>query len=253
MIPNPNSSPTTRNLGIVAILGLALVAVLGGFLTEPDDLMGDLVRIMYVHVPVAIMTYTGFVVGAIASGYYLWKRSEFADLVAHAAIEIGVICGVLLILTGAIWGNPTWGTYWSWQDVRLVSTLVLVLLYVGYLAIRQLPVDHHVRARRSAVIAIASTIMIPIVRYSVTWWSNRTLHQEASLTDGKLEDLTLFTLMLGIVVGLVVFAWLTIHRFRVLWLEQQVDNDGLEGAIAERRAEATSGVEAAVTAPGDVS
>ncbi len=246
--PGPSDSGT-RTTGILCLLGFIVVAALAFFATEPDDVQGDLVRIMYVHVPVAIMSYVGFVVGAIASGYYLRKRSPAADLVAQASIEIGVLAGVLTIVTGAVWGQPTWGTYWNWGDVRLVSMLVLVLLYVGYLALRGVGGDPTSQARRSAVVAILSAFMIPIVRNSVDWWKNRTLHQTSSLTDGQLEDLTLFTLVLSIGVFLLFFVWLTTKRFRLAWLEYQRDELGLGDAIAQRRAEAERGVEAAIANP----
>ncbi len=243
---NDTGDTGTRTLGVLCLLGFVLVLVLAFGLSEPDDEQNDLVRIMYVHVPSAILSYTGFVVGALASGFYLWKKSLAADLLAHASIEVGVLFGVLTIITGAIWGQPTWGTYWDWGDVRLVSMLVLVLLYVGYLALRGVGGDVNTRARRSAVVAIGSAAMIPIVRYSVNWWENRTLHQQASLTDGKLEDLTLFTLMTSIVVFLLFYAWLTTKRFRLGWLEHQVTELGLDEAIAQRRAEARTGVDAAL-------
>lgn len=246
--PGP-SDGGTRTTGLLCLLGFLVVAGLAFFATEADDKQGDLVRIMYVHVPVAIMSYVGFVVGAAASGYYLWKKSAAADLVAHASIEIGVLAGVLTIITGAVWGQPTWGTYWNWGDVRLVSMLVLVLLYVGYLALRGVGGDPTTRARRSSVVAILSVFMIPIVRNSVDWWKNRTLHQTSSLTDGKLEDLTLFTLVLSIGVFFLFFVWLTTKRFRLAWLEYQQEELGLGDAIAQRRAEANQGVEAAIANP----
>lgn len=250
MTTNPTSSAHTRVFGLISLFGFALVTLLGLFLTDPDDKQGDLVRIIYVHVPSAIMAYAGFVVGAIASGFFLKNRNAFADLVAHSAIEVGVVFGVLTLITGAVWGSPSWGTYWEWGDVRLVSMLVLVLLYVGYLALRQIPGDVDSTATRSAMLALMSVVMIPIVRYSVNWWKNDTLHQQASLTDGKLEDLTLFTLVLSIVVFGFFFVWLTTHRFRVAWLERQVDEVGLADAITERRAEAAEGVQAAIANPG---
>lgn len=246
--PGP-SDGGTRTTGILCLIGFAVVAVLAFGFTEPDDEQGNLIRILYVHAPLAITSYVGFVVGAVASGYYLRKRSIAADLVAHASIEIGVIAGTLTIVTGAIWGEPTWGTYWNWGDVRLVSMLVLVLLYVGYLALRGVGGDPASRARRAAVVAILSVFMIPIVRYSVDWWKNRTLHQQASLTDGKYEDLTLFTLVLSVLVFLLFFVWLTTKRFRLAWLEHQYEELGLGDAIAQRRAEAEFGVEAAIAKP----
>ena len=98
------------------------------------------------------------------------------------------------------------------------------------------------------MIGLVGVVNIPIVRYSVEWWENNTLHQQSSLTDGKLENLTLFTWFLGTVVLAAVFLWLLIHRFRLAWLEEEIDRFGLVGALEERRAEALVGVEEAVGA-----
>ena len=108
--------------------------------------------------------------------------------------------------------------------MRRITTLVLFLVYVGYLAFRRVPADPQVRARRAAVIGIVGALQIPIVRYSVQWWENNTLHQQASLTDGNLENLTLFTWFVAQVVLGAVFLWLLVHRFRVAWLLPLFDN-----------------------------
>jgi heme exporter protein C len=161
-----------------------------------------------------------------------------------------VLCGLTLI-TGSIWGRPTWNTWWEWSDVRLVTTLVLFLTFVGYLAFRRVPADPELRAKRAAVIGLVGVVNIPIVRYSVEWWENNTLHQQSSLTDGKLENLALFTWFLGTLVLGAIFVWLLIHRFRLAWLEEEIDRSGLVDALEERRAEALVGVEDAVGASPD--
>lgn len=246
----------TRWLGgltLVGFVALVLFAfVFSGDDTRIDAVTGeeigqfDLVRIMYVHVPPAILAYVAFSITALGSALYLWKRSEWWDMVAHAAAEIGVVFAGLILVTGSIWGRPTWNTWWEWGDVRLVTTLVLFLLYLGYLALRAVPGDPHVTARRSAIVGLIAVINIPLVNRSVEWWESRTLHQKSSLTEGKLEDLTLFTLMLGIAVFSMLFLWLMIHRFRVAWLQRQVETQDLQVALDERRAESRIGVEAAV-------
>lgn len=249
-------SRTTRVLGLASLAGIAVLLVFA-FAISPDDVridaatgvetgQRDAVRLLYLHVPVAILSYVFLVTCAAGSALYLWKRSRWWDHVAHAAGEIGtLLCGLTLV-TGMIWGRPTWGTWWEWGDVRLVTTLVLFLLFVGYLALRQVPAEPEVRARRAAVVALLGVLMIPVVNRSVEWWENRTLHQKSTLSDMKIQDMTLFTLVLGFVVLSAVCAWLLIHRFRVSWLEAEVERSGLQVAIEERRAEALSGVEAAV-------
>ena len=127
-----------------------------------------------------------------------------------------------------------------------LTALVMFLVYVGYLAFRRVPADPGVRARRAAVIGIIGALQIPIVRFSVQWWENSTLHQQGSLTDGKLENLTLFTWFIGQVVLGAIFLWLLVHRFRLAWLEEEIDTHGLVDALEERRAEAMVGVDEAV-------
>jgi heme exporter protein C len=228
-------------------MGLSLaVAFTLSMVSPADSVQGDLVRIMYVHVPPAILAYVAFSITALGSAVYLWKRSAWWDMLAHAAAEIGVVFAGLILVTGSIWGKPTWNTWWEWGDVRLVTTMVLFLMYLGYLALRAVPGDPQVIARRASVVGLIAIINIPLVNRSVEWWESRTLHQKSSLTDGKLEDLTLFTLMLGLVVFSMLFVWLLIHRFRVAWLQSQVESQDLAIALDERRAEARVGVEAAV-------
>ncbi len=231
-------SRATRILGTLIAVGVPVLLVFAFVLSPPDDTMRDMVRLLYVHVPVAMLSYVAFGLTALGSAAYLWKRSRWWDTTAYAAAEVGVVyCGLTLV-TGSIWGRPTWNTWWEWGDVRLVTTLVLFLTFVGYLAFRRVPGDPDVRAKRAAVIGLVAAINIPIVNRSVEWWENRTLHQKSSLTDGKLENLTLFTWFLGTVVLGLIFLWLLIHRFRIAWLEDELDRHGVDLALAERRAEA---------------
>ncbi len=240
------SSRGTRLLGVFILVSVPVLLLFAFVFTEADDTMEDAVRLLYIHVPVAVLTYVAFSLTAVGSVAYLWKRSRWWDTVAHAAAEVGVVfCGLTLV-TGSIWGRPTWNTWWEWGDVRLVTTLVLFLVFVGYLAFRSVPAEPETRAKRAAVIGIIGAINIPIVNRSVEWWENNTLHQQSSLTDGQLEDLTLFTWFLGTVVLGAIFVWLLITRFRLAWLEEEIDRHGLVTALEERRAESHVGVEAAV-------
>ncbi len=233
-------SRTTFVLGWLAPIGLGVLAYLGLVAAPEDDIQQDAVRIIFVHVPMAILTYVAFGLTAVGSIMWLWKRSVWWDTVAHASAEIGVpLCG-LTLATGAIWGRPTWGTYWEWGDVRLVTTLILFLIMVGYLSVRSIGGDEQAVATRAAVIGIIGAVNIPIINRSVDWWFNRTLHQQSSLTDGQLEGLTLFTLVFGIGVFAVACLWLLIHRFRVGWLERELRGLDLDTALIARRAEAHS-------------
>jgi heme exporter protein C len=143
-----------------------------------------------------------------------------------------------------LWGRPTWGVFWVW-DARLTSTALLLLLFLGYLAVRRLPADPEVRSKRAAVVALVAMLDVPIVHYSVDWW--RSVHQPATVSrlDPTIEGLMLFTLMLALVVYLLFYLWMVIHRFRLEYLREQVDERGLAHAISERRAEAARPVAAA--------
>lgn len=233
-------SRITRVLAASIVVGVPTLLVFAFVFSPPDDTMGDMVRMLYVHVPLAMLSYLAFGLNALGSALYLKNRSRWWDTVAYAAAEIGVLYCGLTLLTGSIWGRPTWNTWWEWGDVRLVTTLVLFMMFVGYLAFRRVPGDPDVRAKRAAVVGLVSAINIPIVNRSVDWWQNSTLHQKSSLTDGKLENLTLFTWFLGTVVLGLVFLWLLIHRFRMAWLEDELDRHGVDLALAERRAEAAA-------------
>jgi heme exporter protein C len=242
-------SRATRLLGAVIVVGVPLLLVFAFALSPADDSMHDAVRLLYIHVPVAMLSYVAFGLTAVGSAAYLWKRSRWWDTTAYASAEVGVVFCALTLVTGSIWGRPTWNTWWEWGDVRLVTTMVMFLTFVGYVAFRRVPADPDVRARRAAVLGLVAAVNIPIVNRSVDWWQNNTLHQSSSLTDGKLENLTLFTWFLGTVVFGLIFLWLVIHRFRIAWLDEELDRHGIDLALAERQAEAADYV--ASSAGGD--
>ena len=225
-------------LGLATLLGMAGVAALGLLAAPADAVQGDAVRIIFVHVPAALGAYLAFGLTAVGSVMWLWRRSAWWDVTAHAGAEVGVLLCGLTLVTGMLWGRPTWGTYWEWGDVRLVTTLILFLVMIGYLSVRALGGDATSVATRAAVVGLIGAVNIPIVNRSVNWWANRTLHQQSSLTDGKLEDLTLFTLFLAFVVTAMAICWMMVHRFRIGWLERQLQARDLHDALAVRRAEA---------------
>jgi heme exporter protein C len=248
--PTSTGSPATRVLGIASLAGVVLLVLLGLWWTPDDVVQGDAVRILYIHVPSATMAYTGCFITTLGSLIYLWKRSQWWELVAYAAAELAAVFTAVTLATGMLWGRPTWGVYWVW-DARLTSTAMLFLLLLGYLAVRRLPADYSVRAKRASIVGLLLFPNVLIVRQSVTWW--RTLHQDASLLNNGLgatiEGLMLFGLFVGFVVFGLIFAWLLVHRFRVAWLEEQVAGQGLDAAIAERRAEAVLDLGPTTVAP----
>ncbi len=247
--PAHTGSRVTRALGALCLVGLAAVAVLGLVGTKADATQGDAARLIYVHVPVAIVMNIGFMVTALGSAMWLWKKSRWWDTVAAASAEVGVVFTGLCLATGMVWGRPVWGVYWTW-DARLTSTALLFLLYLGYLAVRRLPADTDTRNRRSAFVALLAAVDVPIVYYSVSWW--RSLHQPATLSlDTKIQGLMLFTLMLGMATFCLFYVWLLVHRFRVGWLEDEVERTQLSVALAERRAEAAVPAGEAPAVSGD--
>lgn len=173
-LPRPGYWPW---FGVFAFVFLVGAQAMGLLTSIPDRDMGDLQKIMYVHVPAAWIMSLTFAVVLWYSFLYLWKQRENDDLKAASAAEVGAaFCGLTLVL-GMIWGRPAWGVWWAW-DARLTSTLVLFLIFVGYLALRAFVEDPHRRAQWSAAVGIMGAINVPIVYMSVRWW--RTLHQMQS-------------------------------------------------------------------------
>lgn len=236
--PTSTGSRGTRVVGILALIAMAALMLLGLVLSPADENQGEVVRILYVHVPSATMAYIGCFLTTVGSAVYLWRRSRWWEIVGYASAEIATVFTAITLVTGMIWGRPTWGVFWVW-DARLTSTAMLLLLLLGYLAVRRLPGDLDVRTRRAAIVGLLLVPNVIIVRQSVSWW--RTLHQQPTLlangVGAKIGGLMLFSLFVGFIAIGLVFAWLLIHRFRVAWLEEQVEEEGLDIAIAERRAE----------------
>lgn len=230
----------TRWLGAVTLLGIVFLVFLGLVVSPADVNQGESVRIMYAHVPGAWLAYLAFIVTALSSAAYLWKRTRSLtwDRIAGASAEVGVLFMAISLVTGSLWGRLTWGTFWTW-DARLTTTAFLFVTYVGYLAVRGLGGTHHQRARRSAVLALLAVLEIPLVHFSVELWNS--LHQEASVltrnSDVEMDGLMLFSLFFGVVVFTLMYIWLVLHRQRVLTLQDMVDDTGLDRAITERRLE----------------
>ncbi len=165
---------------ICAILALALLPLglwLGLVVAPPEQDQGDSVRIMFVHVPAAWLAIGCYAfMGGASFVYFVW-RHNLADVAARAAAPLGAACALLTLVTGAIWGAPGWGTWWAW-DARLASTLVLFLIYLGYMALRGAFDDERTAARAAAILCMVGLVNLPIIRFSVDWWV--TLHQSAS-------------------------------------------------------------------------
>jgi heme exporter protein C len=163
--------------------GLALVLLvvglyLGLFVAPPDYQQGETVRIMFVHVPAAWMAMACYTFMALASAVALIWKHPLADLSAKAAAPLGAGFTAIALVSGALWGEPMWGTWWVW-DARLTSFLVLFFLYLGYMALWQAIDDPGRAARAAAILALVGFVNVPIIKFSVDWWN--TLHQPASI------------------------------------------------------------------------
>src|SRR3954452_4604773 len=165
---------------LFGLTGLTMLAALYAiFLYAPAErVMGDVQRIMYVHVSLAWLSYLAFFVVFVCSIAYLWRRDERWDAVARASAEIGVVLTTLFIISGALWGRPVWGTWWTW-DPRLTTTAILWFIYVAYLMLRAYVPEVPKAARYAAVVGIVGFLDVPIVHMSVTWW--RALHPEPTV------------------------------------------------------------------------
>lgn len=237
------ASVATTILGWMSIISFVVLAFLGLVVSPRDVNQGESVRFFYLHLPSIYVAYGCFVIAAVSSALLLWRGSDrpdkgrHLDRVAGAAAEVGVVFTALTIITGAMWGRLTWGVYWQW-DARLTMTAIMFVSYLGYLALRRVPADPVVRSRRTAIVALVSAVNLPIVHFSVDWWV--TLHQESSIRQLEDPDLTfdMFAVFLFAMVAFtLVTAWLLIHRYRVIRLEEILEEEGLEAALAARRAE----------------
>ncbi|QTN20131.1 cytochrome c biogenesis protein CcsA [Brevundimonas sp. AJA228-03] len=169
--------PLVPVLWVVAA-GLLLVGIWLSFTAPGDYQQGDTVRIMFVHVPASSLGLMAYSALGISSFFALVFRHPLADAAARAAALPGAAFTLLALVTGSLWGQPMWGTWWVW-DARLTSVLVLFLFYIGYMALRSAIDDEARAARAAAILGLVGLINLPIVKFSVDWWN--TLHQPASL------------------------------------------------------------------------
>jgi heme exporter protein C len=222
-------------LPATVVLALAVLAWLALGAAPPDAVQGDAQRLMYLHVPVAWLAYLAYGVTALASLLYLVPRTRQRrwDLVAGASAEVGVVFTALTIVDGSLWARPVWGIWWTW-DARLVTTAVLLFLYLGYLALRRIPGPAERRARRSAVVALIAFADVPVVHLSVIWW--RTLHQQPTVLnpelDPQIHGLMAFTLLWGVVAFTLLYAALLGHRYRLARAEAEQEERLLRLALA---------------------
>ncbi|MCH8683784.1 heme ABC transporter permease [Pedomonas mirosovicensis] len=202
-----------------------------------DYLQRDTVRIMYVHVPAAWLALGAYATIAVASLVSIVWRHPLADVCARAAAPIGATFTAICLITGSFWGKPTWGTWWQW-DARMTSVLVLLFVYLGYMALWSAFDDRQRAARAAAILALVGAINLPIIKFSVDWWN--TLHQPASVFrsgGSTIHPAMLTPLLIMALAYLLFFVTTLLMRMRAELAAQRLE------VAAERRALALEGAE----------
>jgi heme exporter protein C len=188
------------------------------FSVPPDYQQGTTITLLFIHVPADIMAMAAYIVIAVCSLLSLVWRHPLSDTAARAAAPLGAVFTVLGLITGALWGKPMWGTYWVW-DARLTSFLLLLFLYLGYMALWN-AIEDEVRAgRAAAILAMVSVVNIPVIKFSVDWWS--TLHQGETIMAGKLAPVYLPPFLLMMAGYTLLFLTLWMMRIRTAIVERR--------------------------------
>ena len=219
-------------LSLATVLAFAVGLWLALLQSPPDYQQGETVRIMFVHVPSAWLSMAGYTVIAISAFGLLVFRHPLADVSAKAAAPIGAAFTFLALVTGSLWGRPTWGTYWVW-DARLTSVLILFFLYLGLMALRSSFEDEALAAKLTAILALVGIVMLPVIKFSVEW--GNTLHQPASVMrlGAPTIDASILTPLLVMALGFtVLFVALHLKAMRNEILRRRVK--ALQMAEVER-------------------
>jgi heme exporter protein C len=205
---------------VATVLCLAAGLYLG-FSAPPDYQQGRTVLILFIHVPAATMAMGVYGAIAVCSVLSLVWRHPLSDTAARAAAPLGALFTALGLITGSLWGKPMWGTYWVW-DARLTSFLLLLFLYIGYMALWNAVEDETRAARTAAILALVGAVNIPVIKFSVNWWN--TLHQGESIVSGQLAPVFLTPLLLMMAGYGLLFLTLWMVRIRTAILERRARN-----------------------------
>ena len=224
---NPNrflriARPLTPWLGWGGALLVAVALGSGLFVTPPDYLQGESVRIMYIHVPAAWLGMAGWGGIAAASVMHLVWRHPLAAVAARAIAVPGALFTAICLATGSIWGRPTWGTWWEW-DGRMTSMLVLFFVYLAYIALAGASDERGGNSRIAAIFGLVGAVNIPVIHYSVLWW--RTLHQGQSITlqGSTIDTSILWPLPVAVVGFSLLFAGIVLMRMRALLADARTE------------------------------
>jgi heme exporter protein C len=204
-------------VGFVVLTGIGLY--LGLLRAPPDYLQGESVRIMYLHVPAAWMSMMIYAAMAVMGFIALVWRIRIMEVLVISSAPIGAAFTLIALITGSLWGRPTWGTYWVW-DARLTSELVLLFLYIGVIALYNAYDEPRKAARAASLLAIVGAINLPIIHYSVQWWN--TLHQGSSIsvTGSSIHPSMLWPLLLMAVAFKFYYGANLLGRARLRLLQQ---------------------------------
>lgn len=223
----------TRLTGAAVLLMLVAAAMI--FIYAPEDyLQKEPQRIFYLHVSTAIAAFACFAVVLVASGIYLRKESAAADRLARAAALVGVVLTTVTLVMGSIYAKAIWGVFWTW-DARLTSTLVLWIIYAGYLLLRSLAEPGRQAARFAAVVGIFGFVDVPIVYFSVTWW--RTQHPGPVIVSDALPPQMLLTFLVTMACTLFLAAVMVAIRYRIETLQDQAPASAPAPVLAQREPE----------------
>ena len=205
--------------GIALVIGALVWGIIG---TPTERLMGDTVKIMFVHVPAAWLGMAGWMAIAVASIMQLVWRHPLAGIAARAAAIPGAMFAAICLITGSIWGRPTWGTWWVW-DGRLTSMLILFFLYLGYIALANASSEKGNVSRTAAVFGVIGAVNIPIINRSVIWWESQ--HQKASITLGgsSIDPSYLWPLFAAVIGFSLLFGAVVLMRMRAALAEIKID------------------------------
>jgi heme exporter protein C len=184
-----------------------------------ERIMGDVQRIFYFHVALAISSYLAFTGAFVGSILFLWKKKMFWDTVAYSSAEIGVLLSTLVLITGSLWARPIWNVWWAW-DPRLLTMFILWFIYVGYFLLRNGISDRVKRAQYSAVIGIIGFLDIPVVRLATKWW--RSIHPRLKSEGGGLDPVMLKIMLFSMLTFLVFTVFLFYYRFRIAQSEERL-------------------------------
>ena len=198
-----NKSINTLIIFMIFIIFLGLIYAL--FISPQDHIQGDSVRIMYVHVPSSFIALGSFALIGIASILNLIFKIKFMPLIAKSLAPIGIIFTLISIVTGSLWGKPTWGVWWVW-DARLTSMLILFCFYLAYIFTWKFVKNFELANKISSIIGIVGLINLPVIKYSVDWWS--TLHQSSSITLTSAPTIhhTMLVPLLIMLIGMIVYS-----------------------------------------------